>query len=1005
MSDPEGSAGDTRGGSTKPIGPRAAARRGAPAGITLEHTLVGHEEPVLALAWSPDLRTLASGAQDGAVRLWDTRRGRLHRMFSTGARAVTSLAWSPDKKLLAAASARRVLKLFEAWTGVPKRQLKGHTDGVVAVAWSPRGLLASASDDHTVRLWDGGVGAAGTLDGHDKAVTALAWSHDDRILCSASLDGTVWGYDGKNGRTWLASWTRAAPLAVAASFATCAVGLADGTIEVVHPSVENLQPSAAIQLEGHTGPVGALAFSSDGRLLASRSHDGTLRLWRTDRWELVATLDDESTGSLPMALAFHPAEPLLAATGEGERAVRLWRIDVDALLAARPPAATVHYANAKVVLVGDAGVGKSALGLVLCGQPYQATESSHGRKVWSLSETDVVRAGRAETREVLLWDLAGQPGYRVFHRHHLNEVAVALVLFDSRSEVEPFAGVSFWARALDEARREFPLVKLLVAARGDRGGPQVSRGRIEEVARRFGFAGFFETSARSGTGVAELRAAIDAAIDWERLPRVSTPRLFHEMRQLVLDEREAERVLPRAGELLDRFRAAHPRADATRDSFATCLGRVEAAGLVKRFGFGELVLLRPEMLDDYLGWLALAARDEPDGLGFLAEHRARTGDFQMDAARLLKGREEEQLLLTATVEDVIGRGIALRQPTSSGEMLVFPSETKGGLADYPGSYVRAVAFAFEGPVRAIHATLAVALAHAPAFEKERFYQDAAVFRSAADEVCGFAVDRPDPLNDARGHLTVFFDRDASLATKLTFLRYVNHQLSEMTLRGSLERERIYQCVCGYLIPRDAVELRRAAGEKTAICPSCGRRPPIDDLAAQVSHLDRAVEEQLADAAAERARQMRLAVLDQRERGAEFHVFLCHNSKDKPEVRKLAAALRAQGILPWLDESALTPGDPVFRTLEQTLSEARAVAVCIGPHPLGRWQEFEYGGSFQRMVEEPDGRKPRVIPVLLPGAAPLPLFLRGIHWVDLRGGVDGADARDALRKLVEGILKG
>ena len=69
---------------------------------------------------------------------------------------------------------------------------------------------------------------------------------------------------------------------------------------------------------------------------------------------------------------------------------------------------------------------------------------------------------------MLLWDLAGQPGYRLIHQLHLNEVAVALIVFDSRSETDPFSGVKYWARALAQARQlegsaAVPLQAYLVA--------------------------------------------------------------------------------------------------------------------------------------------------------------------------------------------------------------------------------------------------------------------------------------------------------------------------------------------------------------------------------------------------------------------------------------------------------------------------------------------------------------------------------------------------------------
>ena len=91
---------------------------------------------------------------------------------------------------------------------------------------------------------------------------------------------------------------------------------------------------------------------------------------------------------------------------------------------------------------------------MLSGQPYQPTDSTHGRNVWTLDAQEVEVPGTGmQTREVLLWDLAGQPGYRLIHQLHLNEVAVALIVFDSRSETDPFSGVKYWVRALAQARR------------------------------------------------------------------------------------------------------------------------------------------------------------------------------------------------------------------------------------------------------------------------------------------------------------------------------------------------------------------------------------------------------------------------------------------------------------------------------------------------------------------------------------------------------------------------
>jgi hypothetical protein len=127
----------------------------------------------------------------------------------------------------------------------------------------------------------------------------------------------------------------------------------------------------------------------------------------------------------------------------------------------------------------------------------------------------------------------------------------------------------------------------------------------------------------------------------------------------------------------------------------------------------------------------------------------------------------------------------------------------------------------------------------------------------------------------------------------------------------------------------------------------------------------------------------------KEASPNFDVFLSHNSKDKPIVREIAAALRAEFLHPWLDEEELIPGRFWQQPLEKVIETCRTAAVLVGPSGLGPWQEPEMVACLSEFVN----RKLPVLPVLLPGApeAPkLPLFLKSLTWVDLREGLSGVN---------------
>ncbi len=117
--------------------------------------LRGHEGCVRSVSYSPDAQRIASGSEDGSVRVWDAESGVELAILQGHDMSVLSSTYSPDGQLIASGSLDRTVRVWDAHTGAELAVLHGHEAGVTCVSFRADGQrIASGSGDGSVRIWD-----------------------------------------------------------------------------------------------------------------------------------------------------------------------------------------------------------------------------------------------------------------------------------------------------------------------------------------------------------------------------------------------------------------------------------------------------------------------------------------------------------------------------------------------------------------------------------------------------------------------------------------------------------------------------------------------------------------------------------------------------------------------------------------------------------------------------------------------------------------------------------
>ncbi|CAA9588718.1 High-affinity carbon uptake protein Hat/HatR [uncultured Synechococcales cyanobacterium] len=295
--------------------------------------LQGHTSAVFSIAFSPNGQFLVSGSEDQTVRLWNTSTGKCFKTLRGHTSRVWSVAFNPVGNMVASGAVDQTVRLWDTRTGECRKTLRGHASRVWSVAFSPDGqLLASGSDDQTVRLWNTSTGEhLRTLTGHSQGVWSVAFSPDSfnklrlkgittprdstQLLASGSDDQTVRLWDVNTGRCYKilqGQFRQLWSVAFSPNGLTLAIGNNEPTVQLWDIDSSQLYKT----LQNNSGRIRSVTFSpvsfgkdclkgsasplaqhsedqEDSQILASSSDDEAIRLWNTKTGECLKTLRSE----------------------------------------------------------------------------------------------------------------------------------------------------------------------------------------------------------------------------------------------------------------------------------------------------------------------------------------------------------------------------------------------------------------------------------------------------------------------------------------------------------------------------------------------------------------------------------------------------------------------------------------------------------------------------------------------------------------------------------------
>ncbi|RJQ23981.1 TIR domain-containing protein [Candidatus Parcubacteria bacterium] len=759
-----------------------------------QYVVKGHKKQINRIVFSPNQCHALSCSLDPNICQWNVETGELLHTFKGHTGLILSVECSSDGRFAISSGTDSTLRVWDLKTGKCLRVHEGHAEAIVGVTLSPNGRLAiSASIDDTLKMWDLSTWKCRhVFKGHTSGVLNAAWSTDQRYFLSCSADATVRLWDTRDRRC----------------------------IRV---------------FEGHSGQVNDVQWIARNQYALSFSSDDlSIRLWNIRKGHCEGVLEHSS--EVRRGIGWN-AKSSKAYSGETTGIVNEWNMRniigsmrmAKSFTIKKPNRVPdqIQYTNAKVLLVGDSGAGKTGLSNRLALSMYKETDSTVG--AWATQWNLQMKSKDNIEREIWLWDFGGQADQRLIHQLYMDQTHLAILVFDPQKN-DLFDTLDTWDRDLTRsAKQEFQ--KMLVAGRIDAGGLRsASRSQIERFAKERGFACYIETSAKENLGCEDLKRTIIKLIDWNQIAQRTTPTLFRFLKEEIIRLKDEGRVLMRFNELREALNLRLIDKQFSDEELKVVISLLAGPGVVWELGFGSWILLKPDLINSYAQAVIRSLREDEREIGCISEGKVLSGELSFPEEKKRLPTDEERIVLLAMHQILVERGLCLREEDPEGKaptILVFPSyvrRERPELIEYPSVIV---SYQFNGFLDDIYTTLIVRLHHTDAFERDQLWREAADFKTMTGNRLGVKMTR---RANGAGEVEVYFDPDIPVGEMMIFSKYIHEHLLKKA--RDVVRLRHYVCSkCRTPVANRDVAMRRVQekGKRASIiCVECERRVKLWD---------------------------------------------------------------------------------------------------------------------------------------------------------------------------------